>query len=199
MDSAGAMSAKDKKFLDSVPALYESQKYEFVGLLDGARVDVNGKELRVMFDKNTKWVKPVGEAGNRDNNKYYFGIRFFAPSDTVTGFKESDKEKITDEPLDGFDGDFAGTDQYGRKYSVVWFPAAEYHADGDNWTYLGDQSVAGYCVGWYHTIEWYNAEERCVGSETVRINLTNEECHNSLKSWLGKDNTPTGSIVWEDM
>ncbi len=180
---------------DKAKVFYDATKYDVTGLLPGCRVDMNGKEIRVMFPKGAPFVKPSGTAEGRDNDCYYFGVIAYAPSDDVTGFKESNQETITNEPLENFDGPSSGVDKYGRKYDICWFPAAKW-SEGDIWTYYGDQSEAGLCVGWYHTIEWYKDAE-CVGSETVRINLTNEQCHNSLKQSLGKDNS--SNLIWEEM
>lgn len=178
-------------------ALYSTNHYEVINLLDGCRVDMNGKEIRVMFPENAPFVKPSGDAEGRDPDCYYFGFKVYAPSDDITGFKESDKETVPPEtPLEDFSGSSSGVDKYGRKFDVCWFPAAKCTGE-DDWKYYGDDSVAGMYVGWYHTIEWYNKDNVCVGSETVRINLTNKDCHNSLKQYLGKDNTI--NIAWEEM
>lgn len=196
-DTAGALSAVDKKFLDSVPAVYEKVKYMATNMLPGARFDVDGKEIRVMFPKDAKFVKPTGTAEGRDPDSYYCGIRVYAPSDEVDGFKEALSETVPeDTEMEHFPGSSSGIDEYGRKYDVCWFPVAKCDAEG-NWTYYGASSTPGSYVGWYHTIEWYKGQE-CVGSETVRINLTNEGSHNSLKKFLGKDNTPA-ALVWDEM
>lgn len=193
----GAMSATDKQFLDSIPTVYERIKYMATNMLPGARFDVDGKEIRVMFPKDAAFVKPTGTAAGRDNNSYYCGIRVYAPSDDVDGFREALSEVIPAETeMEHFPGSSSGIDEYGRKYDVCWFPVAKCDED-DEWTYYGSTSVPGSYVGWYHTIEWYKGNE-CVGSETVRINLTNEDCHNSLKKFLGKDNT-TAALVWDEM
>lgn len=195
--SAGAMSAEDKAFLSSVPDVYGAVKYEATNMLPGARFDVNGREIRVMFPSDAAFTKPTGSAAGRDPNCYYFGLRVYAPSRDVTGFKESLSEYITNEPMEDFNGASSGIDKYGRKYDVCWFPAARYDDQSGTWTYYGASSEEGKYVGWYHTIEWYNGED-CVASETIRINLTNEDCHNSLKQFLGSNNT-TGALVWEKM
>lgn len=193
----GAMSAADKKFLDSIPAVYEKVKYMATNMLPGARFDVDGKEVRVMFPEDAAFVKPAGTASGRDPDCYYFGLRVYAPSDEVTGFKEAHAETIPEDTvLEDFNGSSSGIDEYGRKYDVCWFPVAKCSEEGD-WTYYGSTSVPGSYVGWYHTIEWYKGEE-CVGSETIRINLTNESCHNSLKKFLGKGNT-SATLEWVEM
>lgn len=180
----------------SVAPVYEKAKYEAVGLLEGARFDVSGREIRVMFPANAPFKQPTGQADGRDNNCYYMGIRFFAPSDDVTGFKEGNE--TADGEMENFEGPSSGVDKYGRKYDICWFPVARTEDNGGSWTYLGAGSTPGRCAGWYHTIEWY-AGDKCVGSETVRVNLTNESCHNSLIPSLGTSNRPEGVILWEEM
>lgn len=195
--SPGAMIAADKKFLDSIPSVYEKVKYAATNMLPGARFDVDGKEIRVMFPKDAAFVKPTGTAAGRDNDCYYFGLRAYAPSDDVDGFREASGEVIPEDTVkEFFPGSSSGIDEFGRKYDVCWFPVARCNEDG-TWTYYGEVSEAGKYVGWYHTIEWYKGDV-CVGSETVRINLTNESCHNSLKKFLGADNT-SAALVWVEM
>jgi len=45
-------------------------------------------------------------------------FRAYAPEGAVS-FKEDDKNHIEDDTMYYFDDDFAGIDQYGRKYSVL--------------------------------------------------------------------------------
>ena len=182
----------------SVKPVFEKVKYEALGLLEGARFDVYGRELRVMFPSNAPFERPSGDVPGRDKDCYYVGIRFFAPGTDVTGFKEGEDKVDPGTKMEDFNGTSSGVDKYGRKYDVCWFPVARCDPEGDTWTYMGDQSSAGNCVGWYHTIEWY-VGETCVDSETVRINLTNPDCHNSLMESLGRSNRPEGVILWDEI
>ncbi len=191
----GAMTAEDKAFLDAIPVLYEGKKYEVVGLLAGCRADVYGREIRVFFPEDAPFKQPSGEANGRDDKNYYFGVRFFAPDGAVK-FKEG--EKAADGDFETFDGSSSGTDKYGRHYDVCWFPAARTEDEGHSWTYNGAGSEPGRCAGWYHTIEWYGEDEKPISSETVRVNLTNDGCHNSLKPSLGLENTAE-TLVWQEM
>jgi len=61
-------------------------------------------------------------------------------------------------PMYGFDGEFAGIDEFGRKYSIVWLPVAAYNAEADTWTYYGSMSNNDKCIGWYYSVEWFNAK-----------------------------------------
>lgn len=182
IEAAGAMSAIDKKFLSSIPALYDEVRYDFFSLPNGACVNHQGKEYRIMFPTDTNWVKQNGGSGssNYDPDSYYFAMRAYAPSDSVVAFKEDTADAIKDTTLYHFDDAFAGTDEYGRKYSVVWLPAARYDSASSTWTYHGSKSGDGKYVGWYYSVEWYDEDNNVVASDTIRINLSNEGCHNSL-------------------
>ena len=77
--------------------------------------------------------------------------------------------------------EFAGIDAYGRKYSIVWLPVAVYDESAQTWTYYGANSNADHYIGWYYSVEWYDMEGVKIGSDRIRINLTNEDCHNEIK------------------
>ena len=79
------------------------------------------------------------------------------------------------------DNEFAGIDAYGRKYSIVWLPVASYDEATATWTYAGINSSTSRYLGWYYSVEWYDANGKLVDSDTIRINLTNEACHNSIE------------------
>lgn len=198
----GAMTSEDKKALDAVPHVYMAAKYDVLSVLDGTRVDIMDKEIRVMFKEDADWHKQEGPTGgNRDENSYYFAVRLFAPAalnDVITGFKEDGGEEVKDPVLYHFVAkDFGGVDEFGRKYSIIWLPAAHYNTDEGTWKYFGDDSTTEHMMGWTHTIEWYNESEECVASNTVRINLTNKDCHNMIEPYYMAKHT--GSIEWQDM
>ena len=156
------------------------KKFEITSLPEGALVDYRDKEIRVMCPVDTKWVKQtVGNTGN--TNMYYMGFKAYAPEGAV-GFKEGDRGVIVDEYFD-FNGDFAGTDEYGRNYSICWLALASYDASSDTWTYFGKNSSAEKFIGWDYIVEWYNADSVVIASDCVRINLSNENCHSSTKPY----------------
>lgn len=196
-DSAGALSAVDKEFIDAIPVLYDEVHYSFSSLLDGARVGQHDKEYRLMFSKDTAWTKQKNDGSNKNYNanRYYVAMRAYAPDDSVVYFKEDTEKIITDDTMFDFNGPFSGTDEYGRKYSVVWLPVAKYDEDTDKWTYFGATSTNDKYIGWYYTVEWYNADKVCVASDTIRINLSNEECHNSIKPFYVSES----ALVWSEM
>ena len=156
------------------------KKYEITSVPEGTLVDYRDKEIRVMVPVGTKWVKQnVGSTGNA--NMYYMGFKAYAPEGAI-GFKEGDRGVIIDEYFD-FSGDFAGTDEYGRNYSICWLALASYDSASDTWTYFGKNSSDEKFIGWDYIVEWYNAEDVVIASDCVRINLSNEGCHFSTKPY----------------
>lgn len=156
------------------------KKYEITSVPEGTLVDYRDKEIRVMCPVSTKWIKQtVGGTGNA--NMYYMAFKAYAPEGAV-GFKEGDRGVIIDEYFD-FNGDFAGTDEYGRSYSICWLALASYDASSDTWTYFGKNSSEEKFIGWDYVVEWFNADGIVIASDCVRINLSNENCHFSTKPY----------------
>lgn len=162
---------------EEVRTISELVKFEISHKPEGTLVSYSDDEIRVMCPSTTKWEKQnVGATGN--SNMYYMGFKAYAPEDAV-GFKEGDQGVIIDEYFD-FTGDFAGTDEYGRNYSICWLALASYNEETDTWNYFGKNSNAEKYVGWTYVIEWYNADGVVIASDSIRINLSNEDCHNIL-------------------
>lgn len=167
------------KMLDKVlPAFYEARKYEITnGTFEDTLVNYKENEIRICFAENSPFTKQaVGTNG--DANMYYIGMKIYAP-DNATGFKEDLAKTIGDDTMYDFNGDFSGVDEYGRKYSIVWLPVAIYDEATSTWTYYGDNSSADKLIGWDYTVVWYAGETR-IGIDQIRINLTNDVCHNSI-------------------
>lgn len=165
--------------------------YEVSSKPAGTLVDYRDKEIRIMCPTDTKWeFQNSGE--NSDANKYYIGFKAYAP-DGAVNFKEDLAEIIADNTMYSFeDNDFAGVDAYGRKYSIVWLPVANY-ADGV-WTYYGAKSSTAKYIGWYYSVEWYDANGKKIDSDCIRINLSNEDCHNNVEPYY-MSNTVKGVKV----
>lgn len=184
-----AMGATNHMAEEKAVAIFEKAKYEVSSKPVGTLVDYREKEIRVMCPANTEWVlQQSGE--NADANKYYIGIKMYAPEDAVS-FKEDIAEFIADETMYSFeDNEFAGVDAHGRKYSIIWLPVAAYDEATGTWTYYGAQSTAGRYIGWYYSVEWYSAAGIKIGTDRIRINLSNEACHNEIKPFYldGMDN-----------
>ena len=55
------------------------------------------------------------------------------------------------------------------------------------WTYLGEKSSNERYIGWNYSVEWYNDKGVKVASDTIRINLSNANCHETIEpSYMGK-------------
>ncbi len=150
------------------------KKYEITSKPEGTLVDYSDKEIRVLCPKSTVWTQQnVGATGNA--NMVYMGFKAYAPEGAV-GFKEGDRGVIVDEYFD-FNGDFAGTDEFGRNYSICWFALASYDETTDTWTYFGKNSTTKKYIGWDYVVDWYDANGIVIESDSVRINLANEDCY----------------------
>lgn len=156
--------------------------YEISHKPAGTMVDYRDKEIRIMCPASTEWVlQNVGATG--DANKYYIGFKAYAPNDAVS-FKEDMSEIIVDQTMHSFEGNsFAGIDAYGRKYSIVWLAVADYDPAADAWTYYGVKSNKNKYIGWYYSVEWFDANGKKIAADTIRINLTNEDCHNAIEPY----------------
>lgn len=188
---------------DEVRAIAELVDYEIAYKPDSTIVKYSDSEIRVMCAADTDWkLQSSGE--NADKNLYYIGFKAYAPAGAVS-FKEDLSEKISDQTMYFFeDNEFAGTDAYGRKYSVVWLPVAAYNEETSTWTYYGDMSTNEKYIGWYYSVEWYNTTGMKIKADTIRINLTNETCHtNILPSYVSEIQASLedleDSYTWGDM
>lgn len=188
-ETDGAMSKEDKKTLDAIPTVYVAREYEISHKPEGTLVDYRDKEIRVMCPSDTEWTLQNSGEGS-DASMYYIGFKAYAPEGAVS-FKEDLAETITDDTMYYFEGnDFAGIDAYGRKYSIVWLPVANY--DGSVWTYYGASSTTSKYIGWYYTVKWYNANGAMIDADQIRINLSNEACHiTATPSYINEVITPS--------
>ena len=192
-DSVGSANAYTDKMIEAAMDEHLVKKYEITSVPDGTLVDYRDKEIRVMVPADTKWVKQnVGSAGNA--NMVYMAFKAYAPDGAVS-FKEGDRGVIIDEMFT-FDSDFAGTDEYGRNYSICWLALASYDASSDTWTYFGKNSSIEKFVGWDYIVEWYNENGVVIASDCVRINLSNEGCHSTIEPYyVSAVRTETKSYV----
>lgn len=163
------------------------KKYEILHAPEGTLVDYNDKEIRVMCPVGTEFAKQtVGAGGNA--NTYYMTFRTYAPNDAV-GYKEhlgnqSDAEVLTD----------LKTDAYGRKYQQTWLGMAAYDEASDTWTYFGKNSTAKKYIGWDYGVDWYGASGTIIASDRIRINLSNEACHNVIEPYYMANTVQSVSI-----
>ena len=179
-DVIGKVNSYTDEKVEIVDEISEKIKYEISHKPVGTLVNYGEKEIRVMCPANTEWTKQnVGATGNK--NMYYMGFKAYAPEGAVS-FKEGDHGVVVDEMFT-FDNDFAGTDEFGRNYSICWLALASYDESSDTWTYFGKNSTVNKYIGWTYIVEWYNADGVIIASDCIRINLSNEECHSSVEPY----------------
>lgn len=179
--SDGAMSKEDKKFIDSIPYAYVARKYDVSDTPVGTLVDYRDHEIRIMCPTDAEFAKQAVGAGG-DVNTYYMTLRTYAPANAV-GYKEHLGDQVDAEILTDLK-----TDEYGRRYQPTWLGIAKYDEITSTWTYYGTKSTATKFIGWDYQIDWYDVNNKVIASDSVRINLSNESCHNITRSYYGPEN-----------
>lgn len=186
-ESDGAMSKEDKTFISSIPTVYATKdlvketakqvKYRVSDAPYGTLVSYGEDEIRIMCPADAEYVKQnVGAGGDTDT--YYFTFKTYAPSEDAVGYIEhlngqSDSEILKD----------LSVDEFGRKYQPTWLSLAKYDEATDVWNYYGKSSSVGKYIGWDYRIEWYDADGVMISSDSIRINLSNEDCHHDIKPY----------------
>lgn len=156
-------------------SMFEQKKYEVTGVPTGTLVDYREKEIRVMVPVNTAWTKQTVGAGG-DSNTHYMTFKTYAPNDNAVGYIEHLNGEADKEILTSF-----STDEHGRRYQPTWLALAKYDEASDTWTYYGKNSTKDKYIGFDYQIDWYDANGMIISSDKIRINLTNEDCHNEIK------------------
>lgn len=176
-NSDGAMSKEDKKIIDSLPYAYVARKYDVSNVPVGTLVDYRDHEIRIMCPADAEFTKQAVGAGG-DTNTYYMTFKTFAPNDNAVGYMEHLGDQSDSEILTKF-----SVDEYGRKYQSTWLGIAKFDEITSTWTYYGANSTENKYIGWDYRIDWYNVDGLKVSSDSVRINLSNEDCHYCLKPY----------------
>lgn len=159
---------------EKLKAISVGKKYEITNVPVGTLVDYREKEIRVMCPADATFTKQaVGEGG--DANTYYMTFKTYAPNDNAVGYIEHINGQSDSEILTEF-----STDEYGRRYQLTWLGVAKYDEVAGVWTYYGASSTVNKFIGWDYQIDWYDANGKIIASDSVRINLSNEECHNNI-------------------
>ena len=150
---------------------HEKVKYEVTDVPVGTLVKINENEIRVMCPSDSVWTKQsVGSGG--DPNCYYCTFKTYAPSEKAVGYIEHLNGQVDNEILTDLK-----TDSYGRKYQPTWLALAKYNEASGTWTYYGANSSENRYIGYDYQIDWFDANGKMIASDSVRINLSNEECH----------------------
>lgn len=174
----GAMSAKDKRVVDSIPHAYVSRKYDVSDTPVGTLVNYGEKEIRIMCPANAEFNKQtVGMGG--DANSYYVTLKTYAPINAV-GYIEHIDDQVDDEILTEL-----STDDYGRTYQSTWFAIAKCDEIVGTWSYYGKNSTENKYIGWDYRIDWYDVNGMMIATDSIRINLSNEACHSNIRPYYG--------------
>ena len=172
---------------DVVDACYRPIKFDILNLPEEAVVTYKDREIRVLCPVGTVFKKQnVGETGNP--NMYYMTFRTYLPEGTKT-FKEGDRGVIVDEILDDNTAG-VGTDKFGRKYKDHWFALASLTNEAKNtWSYFGANSFTdskpNAYIGWSYVIECYDENGKLIDADSIRVNLSNENCHLNIAPYYG--------------
>lgn len=156
---------------------HEKVKFEISDVPVGTLINYLKEEIRVMCPADAEYhLQSVGTNGN--SNTYYMTFKTYCYDDNVVGYREhingqSDATTLTD----------LKTDSYGRKYQPTWLGIANYDASTGTWTYNGANSSVSHYIGWDYRIDWYNADGIVIASDSIRINLSNEDCHFSTEPY----------------
>ena len=157
------------------------EKYNISNVPDGTVIDYREKEIRIMCPKDAVFTKQsVGEGGNA--NMYYMTFTTYFPEEAVA-FREGDRGVLVDEYLNFEDTAGTGVDRFGRKFKQHWFALANFN--GTDWNYFGKTSSVDKYIGWTYCVEYYNAQGEVIGSDCIRLNLSNEDCHNTMEPYYG--------------
>jgi hypothetical protein len=105
-------------------------------------------------------------------------FKTYAPDDRAVGYIEHLGDKVDSEVLNTF-----SVDEYGRRYQSTWLSIAKYDEPTGTWSYYGKNSSADKYIGWDYQIDWYDANGVMIFTDFVRINLSNEDCHNSSRPY----------------
>ena len=186
-DAAGALSPVDKAFIDNIPEVYATKefvketavqvKYDISATPEGTLVNYGEKEIRIMCPANAEFAKQnVGTGG--DPNTYYMTFKTYVPDENVVGYREHLGDQVDSEILTDLK-----TDEHGRRYQPTWLGLAKYDEATGEWAYYGAKSSINKYIGWDYQIDWYDANGVMVASDSIRINLSNENCHNSIEPY----------------
>lgn len=167
---ASANAYTDKR-VESALAEHLTQKYEIADTPAGTLVKMNENEIRIMCPHDAEYhLQSVGVGG--DANTYYMTLRTYVYDDSVVGYKEHLGKEVDAEILTDLK-----TDTYGRRYQPTWLGIAKYDEATNTWAYYGANSETNHYIGWDYQIDWFDANGVMIASDSVRINLSNEECH----------------------
>lgn len=157
--------------VEAAMAEHLGKRFEISGVPVGTLVDMGEHEIRVLCPEDSVFVKQSVGAGG-DPNCYYMTFKTFAPCDEAVGYIEHLNGQVDVEILTDLK-----TDKFSRRYQPTWLTLARYDEATDTWTRYGENSTSEKMVGYDYQIDWFDANGVMIASDSVRINLSNEECH----------------------
>lgn len=176
-DSIASAKEYANKLVEAAMDEHLTKKYEITDVPKGTLVTYRENEIRVMCPADATFVKQNVGAGG-DVNNYYMTFKTYAPSDDAVGYIEHLGDKSDSEILYDFK-----TDEFGKRYQPTWLGIAKYDETTNAWNYYGNSSSANKFIGWDYQIDWFNADGVMIASDSIRINLTNEDCHHSIEPY----------------
>ena len=172
-DSIASAKEYANKLVEAAMDEHLTKKYEIADVPEGTLVTYRENEIRVMCPVDATFVKQnVGTGG--DANNYYMTFKTYAPSDDAVGYIEHLGGQSDSEILYDFK-----TDEFGKRYQPTWLGIAKYDESTGAWNYYGESSSASKFIGWDYQIDWFNADGVMIASDSIRISLSNENCHYS--------------------
>lgn len=153
------------------------KKYEVTDVPAGTLIKMNENEIRIMCPSDTVWKKQAVGA-NGDPNTYYVTLKTYVYDDNVVGYVEHIGDMVDSEILKDLK-----TDEYGRRYQPTWLGVAKYDESTSSWTYYGANSTVNHYIGWDYQLDLYDANGVMVASDSIRINLSNENCYSSIEPY----------------
>lgn len=153
------------------------KKYEITGVPEGTLVKMSDSEIRVMCPVDAVFTKQsVGVGG--DANSYYMTLKTYIYDDKAVGYVEHLGNQVDSEILTDLK-----TDEYGRRYQLTWLALAKYDETTGIWNYYGKNSTNEKYTGWDYQLDLYDANGVMIGSDCIRINLSNEQCHSTIEPY----------------
>ena len=175
--------------IECAPITYEKVKYEIADTPVGTLVDYRDEEIRIMCPVDAEYyLQAVGTGG--DANTYYVTLKTYCYDDNVVGYKETlngqtDPEILTDLKVDNQ-----------RKYQPTWLGIAKYDETTDSWSYYGASSTTSKYIGWDYRIDWFDKDNVMIASDSIRINLSNENCHYTVEPYyIGKTKVEVEEMI----
>lgn len=154
-----------------IEATVEKTRYEITDVPEGTLVNIDEHEIRIMAPADAVFTKQNVGAGG-DANTYYCTLKTYAPSDDAVGYIEHLGGQVDEEILTDL-----RADANGRRYQPSWLALAKYDEAAGVWNYYGKSSSKDKYIGWDYQIDWYNADGKMIESDSIRISLSNEDCH----------------------